>query len=163
MLFIMSKLKLVVSVLIIISECLSIGCVTLNRSKRFLISEKWSAPMAKTFKRNYRGRMEWVLYQRPLFLNGIAFLVLVLAWLVRVIVIALNGLGVVLDCLSVFSFWFLLVAFLVVLLVLTVRVVRFAEDLKTFGGYSEYMTHKRAIKDVEKGLLSAGLVRKVVG
>ena len=97
--------------------------------------------MAKTFKRNYRGRMEWVLYQRPLFLYGIAFLVLVFAWLVRVIVVALNRLGVVLDWLSVFSFWFLLVAFLVVLLVLTVRVVRFAEDLKTFGGYSEYMTH----------------------
>lgn len=119
--------------------------------------------MAKTFKRNYRGRMEWVLYQRPLFLNGIAFLVLVFAWLVRVIVIALDHLGVVLDWLSVFSFWFLLVAFSVVLLVLTVRVVKFSKDLKTFGGYSGYMTHRRAIKDVEKGLLSAGLVRKIVG
>ena len=119
--------------------------------------------MAKTFRRNYRGRMSWVFYQRPLFLNGVAFLVLVFAWLVRMLTVALDRLGVVLDWLSVFSFWFLLVAFLVVLLVLTVRVVRFAKDLKTFGGYSEYMTHKRAIKDVEKGLLSAGLVRKIVG
>lgn len=107
--------------------------------------------MAKTFKRNYRGRMEWVLYQRPLFLNGIAFLVLVLAWLVRVIMVALNGLGVVLDWLSVFSFWFLLVAFSVVLFVSIVRVVRFSRDLKIFGGYSGYMTHRRAIREVEKG------------
>ena len=39
----------------------------LNRLKQYLLSEKWSMLMAKTFKRNYRGRMEWVLISKALF------------------------------------------------------------------------------------------------
>lgn len=49
--------------------------------------------MAKTYRRNSFGRMTWVWYERPWFLQIIALVVVVVGLIIRYVGLALSGLG----------------------------------------------------------------------
>lgn len=117
--------------------------------------------MAKTYRRNARGRMTWVWYQQTWFYQLISLLVVGLGWLVGFLGFGLKRLGLDLgfDLVSWVCVGLGLGTFLVFTLV---AFYRFAKGLKSSGRLAVYIGELRAIKAVEKGLLSAGLVRRTV-
>jgi hypothetical protein len=118
--------------------------------------------MAKTYKRNARGRMSLVWYQHPFVLQGVAGCLLLVGLFVRWFVLVLIGTGLQVSFLEVFSFWFLVSVVLFFVSLIVFKLYVFFKTIKTVGGYAEYTAQKKAIKAVERGLLSAGLVRKTV-
>jgi hypothetical protein len=112
--------------------------------------------MAKTYKRNSFGRMSWVLYERPWFAQVVALVVLVFGLIFRFLSLALKGLGL--------TFANILIAFgLIVFVCITfLKALKLVKELKSLGRILDYLTEKKAGRDVERGLLSAGLVRKTV-
>lgn len=118
--------------------------------------------MAKTYKRNSFGRMTWVWYERPWFWQIIALVVVVVGLVIRYVGLALSGLGLELS--GVALVWRVLIGVgLVVFVGVTLwRVLELIKDLKSPRRISDYLTERRASKAVERGLLSAGLVRKTV-
>lgn len=119
--------------------------------------------MAKTYKRNSFGRMTWVLYERWWFGQVVALVVIVSGLLIRYVGLALKGLG--LDLGKGFEIiWHMLVGVgLVVFLGITLhRFLKFLRDLKDVGRMSDYLAERQASRAVERGLLSAGLVRKTI-
>lgn len=118
--------------------------------------------MAKTYKRNSFGRMTWVWYERPWFWQIIALVVVVVGLVIRYVGLALSGLGLELS--GVALVWRVLIGVgLVVFVGVTLwRALELIKDLKSPRRISDYLTERRASKAVERGLLSAGLVRKTV-
>lgn len=118
--------------------------------------------MAKTYQRNANGRMALIWYQRPLLWQGVAGIVLLASSVIRWLYVKLVGIGLTVGWLDTFSFWFLVLSILVFVGLLAFKVWYFVKEVKAAGKYSEYRTQKQAIKAIERGLLSAGLVRKTV-
>lgn len=118
--------------------------------------------MAKTYKRNSFGRMTWVWYERPWFWQIIALVVVVVGLVIRYVGLALSGLGLELSGIALV--WRVLIGVgLVVFVGVTLwRALELIKDLKSPRRISDYLTERRASKAVERGLLSAGLVRKTV-
>lgn len=118
--------------------------------------------MAKTYRRNSFGRMTWVWYERPWFWQIIALVVVVVGLIIRYVGLALSGLGLELG--GVGLVWRVLIGVgLVVFVGVTLwRALELIKDLKSPRRISDYLTERRASKAVERGLLSAGLVRKTV-
>jgi len=118
--------------------------------------------MAKTYRRNSFGRMTWVWYERPWFWQIIALVVVVVGLIIRYVRLALSGLG--LEFGGVGLVWRVLIGVgLVVFVGVTLwRALELIKDLKSPRRISDYLTERRASKAVERGLLSAGLVRKTV-
>ena len=118
--------------------------------------------MAKTYRRNSFGRMTWVWYERPWFWQIIALVVVVVGLIIRYVGLALSGLG--LEFGGVGLVWRVLIGVgLVVFVGVTLwRALELIKDLKSPRRISDYLTERRASKAVERGLLSAGLVRKTV-
>ncbi|HEL1615965.1 TPA: hypothetical protein TXL61_001935 [Streptococcus suis] len=118
--------------------------------------------MAKTYKRNSFGRMTWVWYERPWFWQIIALVVVVVGLAIRYVGLALSGLGLELS--GVGLVWCVLIGVgLVVFVGVTLwRALELIKNLKSPRRISDYLTERRASKAVERGLLSAGLVRKTV-
>ena len=118
--------------------------------------------MVKTYKRNSFGRMTWVWYERPWFWQIIALVVVVVGLVIRYVGLSLTGLGLELSGVSLV--WRVLIGVgLVVFVGVTLwRALELIKDLKSPRRISDYLTERRASKAVERGLLSAGLVRKTV-
>lgn len=118
--------------------------------------------MAKTYKRNSFGRMSWVWYERPWFWQIIAFVVVVIGLAIRYVGLALSGLG--LEFSGVELTWHILVGVgLVAFVGVTLyRILGLIKKLKSPRRIFDYLTEKNACKAIERGLLSAGLVRKTV-
>lgn len=118
--------------------------------------------MAKTYKRNSFGRMTWVWYERPWFWQIVALVVVVVGLVIRYVGLALSGLG--LEPSGVGLVWRVLIGVGLVVFVGVAlwRVLELIKDLKSLRRISDYLTERRASKAVERGLLSAGLVRKTV-
>lgn len=119
--------------------------------------------MAKTYKRNSFGKMTWVLYERSWFWQVIALGVVVCGLSIRYVVIAFKGFG--LDLGKGFEIvWHMLVGVgLVVYLGITLcKLVKVIRGVKNLGRISNYLSERQASRAVERGLLSAGLVRKTV-
>lgn len=118
--------------------------------------------MAKTYKKNSFGRMSWVVYERPWFWQLVALAVVFAGIVVNYVSLALAGLGLNLDILDL-SWKLLVIAGIFVFAGITFyRVAKFIRTLKRLGRISDYLLEKQAVKALERGLLSAGLVRKVV-
>lgn len=119
--------------------------------------------MAKTYKRNSFGKMNWVLYERSWFWQVIALGVVVCGLSIRYVVKAFEGFG--LDLSKGFELvWHVLIGVgLVVYLGITLyKFVRLIRGIKNLGRISDYLSERQASRAVERGLLSAGLVRKTV-
>ena len=118
--------------------------------------------MVKTYKRNSFGRMTWVWYERPWFWQIIALVVVVVGLVIRYVGLSLTGIGLELSGVSLV--WRVLIGVgLVVFVGVTLwRALELIKDLKSPRRISDYLTERRASKAVERGLLSAGLVRKTV-
>ena len=118
--------------------------------------------MAKTYKRNSFGRMTWVWYERPWFWQIVALVVVVVGLVIRYVGLALSGLGLELS--GVGLVWRVLIGVGLVVFVGVAlwRALELIKDLKSPRRISDYLTERRASKAVERGLLSAGLVRKTV-
>ena len=106
--------------------------------------------------------MTWVWYERPWFWQIIALVVVVVGLVIRYVGLALTGLGLELSGVSLV--WRVLIGVgLVVFVGVTLwRALELIKDLKSPRRISDYLTERRASKAVERGLLSAGLVRKTV-
>lgn len=118
--------------------------------------------MAKTYKKNSFGRMSWVVYERPWFWQLVVLGVVFAGMVVNYVSKALAGLGSNLDILDL-SWKLLVIAGIFAFAGITFyRVVKFISKLKRLGRISDYLLEKQAVKALERGLLSAGLVRKVV-
>lgn len=117
--------------------------------------------MAKTYRRNARGRMTWVWYQQTWFYQLISLLVVGFGWLIEFVGSALKRLGLDFG-LDLVSRVCVALGFGAFLVLAWVAFYRFAKGVKSPGRLAVYIGELRAIKAVEKGLLSAGLVRRTV-
>ena len=119
--------------------------------------------MAKTYKRNSRGRMSWVVSERPWFSQLISLMVVCFGLLIEHVISSLKNTRVALNDKFDLVFYVLVGVGLVVFFGVTFyRILKFIKELKKFGCMSDWVSAKRAVRDVEYGLLSAGLVRKTM-
>lgn len=119
--------------------------------------------MAKTYKKNASGRMVWVWYQQYWAWQMIAIAVAIIGWLVWFVEDTLFRIGI--NLISVLNpiVWGCIGFGLFIFVVLTsVRCFKFWMKLRYLGRWNDYKTEQQAIKSIERGLLSAGLVRKTV-
>lgn len=119
--------------------------------------------MAKTYKRNSRGRMSWVVSERPWFSQLISLMVVCFGLLIGHVISSLKNTRIALNDKFDLVFYVLVGVGVVVFLGVTFyRILKFIKELKKFGCVSDWVSAKRAVRDVEYGLLSAGLVRKTM-
>lgn len=115
--------------------------------------------MAKIYKRNTKGRMAQVYYQTSVFW----FFAGVMVWLVAG---CIGLIGVMLGRLSIHVQSIAIICMIAIMfggLLVFVPVFAMFQAIKRSGGLRAYMYNRKSIRAVEDGLLSAGLVRKIVG